>query len=142
MGRDGALPRGLSYILPRVSTPVIAIMLIGVVGLVGLFVDITTSASFINFGAFSAFTLVNLSVIAHFLRRRSERGVGSIFGWVIVPLAGAIVDLYLLMNLDGRAKLVGLAWLVIGVIWLAWLTRGFRKEPPRISIEEETGDTT
>ena len=138
MGRDGALPRGLSYILPRVSTPVIAIMLIGVVGLVGLFVDITTSASFINFGAFSAFTLVNLSVIAHFLRRRSERGVGSIFGWVVVPLAGAIVDLYLLMNLDGRAKLVGLAWLLIGVIWLAWLTHGFRKEPPRISIGEET----
>ena len=142
MGRDGALPRGLSYILPRVYTPVIAITLIGLVGLVGLFVDITTSASFINFGAFSAFTLVNLSVIAHFLRRRSERGVGAIFGWVIVPLAGAAVDFYLLLNLDGRAKLVGLAWLVIGVIWLAWLTRGFRKDPPRISIGEETGGAT
>lgn len=142
MGRDGALPRGLSYILPRLSTPVIAIALIGLVGLAGLFVDITTSASFINFGAFSAFTLVNLSVIAHFLRRRSGRSVGAIFGWVVVPLAGAVVDVYLLLNLDGRAKLVGLAWLVLGVIWLAWLTRGFRKEPPRISIEEETGGTS
>jgi amino acid transporter len=86
--------------------------------------------------------LVNLSVIAHFLRRRSERSVSAIFGWIIVPLAGAAVDLYLLMNLDGRAKLVGLAWLVLGVIWLAWLTRGFREEPPRISIEEEAEDTT
>lgn len=136
MGRDGALPRVLSYILPRFQTPLIAITLIGLVGLAGLFVDITTSASFINFGAFSAFTLVNLSVIAHFLRRRSERGVGAIFAWIIVPLAGAVVDFYLLLNLDGLAKLIGLAWLVLGVIWLAWLTRGFRKPPPQMSLDE------
>ncbi len=136
MGRDGALPRVLSYIIPRFQTPLIAITLIGLVGLAGLFVDITTSASFINFGAFSAFTLVNLSVIAHFLRRRSERGAGAIFAWVVVPLAGAVVDFYLLLNLDGLAKLIGLVWLVLGVIWLAWLTRGFRKDPPQMRIEE------
>jgi putrescine importer len=142
MGRDGALPRPLSYVLPRFRTPAISIALIGITGLGALFLDVTTSTSFINFGAFSAYTLVNFSVIAHFLRHRPGRGAGATLGWVVVPLAGAAIDFYLLLNLDGRAKLIGVAWLVIGVVWLAWLTRGFRKAPPRMRIEEEMGDAT
>ena len=137
MGRDGALPRGLSYVLPRLRTPAISITLIGITGLAALFLDVTTSTSFINFGAFSAFILVNLSVIAHFLRHRPQSGVGAVLLWIVIPLAGAIIDFYLLMNLDGRAKLIGVAWLVIGAVWLAWLTRGFREAPPQMSIDEE-----
>ena len=137
MGRDGALPRGLSYVLPRLRTPVVSVTLIGIAGLGALFLDVTTSTSFINFGAFSAFTLVNLSVIAHFLRYRPQRGFGAILGWILIPLAGAAIDFYLLLNLDGRAKVIGIIWLVIGIVWLAWLTRGFREAPPRMSIDEE-----
>jgi putrescine importer len=96
----------------------------------------TTSTSFINFGAFSAFTLVNLSLIAHFLRHRPQ-GVGAVLGWIVVPLIGAIIDLYLLLALDINAKIIGVIWLVIGVALLVWLTRGFRKAPPQLSIDEE-----
>jgi putrescine importer len=135
MGRDGALPRGLSYVLPNLRTPAVSIVLIGIAGLGALFLDVTTSTSFINFGAFSAFTLVNLSVIAYFLRHRPQGG-GGVLGWVVAPLVGAAIDLYLLLNLDGTAKLIGLAWLVLGVLWLAWLTRGFRQAPPQLSIDE------
>jgi amino acid transporter len=142
MGRDGALPRGLSYVLPRLRTPAVSITLIGITGLGALFLDVTTSTSFINFGAFSAFILVNLSVIAHFLRQRPQRGIGAVLLWLAIPLAGAIVDFYLLLNLDGRAKLIGVAWLVIGVVWLAWLTRGFREAPPQMSIDEEMEATS
>ncbi len=138
MGRDGALPRGLSYVLPSLRTPAVAITLIGVTGLGALFLDVTTSTSFINFGAFSAFTLVNLSVIAHFLRHRPQGGAVGVIAWVALPLAGAAIDFYLLLNLDGRAKLIGVAWLVLGVVWLAWLTRGFRQPPPQLSIDEGT----
>jgi putrescine importer len=135
MGRDGALPRGLSRVLPRFRTPAIAISLIGITGLGALFLDVTTSTSFINFGAFSAFTLVNLSVIMHFLRHRPEGGFRGVLLWIVLPLVGAIIDFYLLLNLDGRAKVIGLIWLVLGVIWLAWLTRGFREAPPQLSID-------
>lgn len=137
MGRDGALPRGLSHVVPRWRTPVVAITLIGLAGLGALFLDVTTSTSFINFGAFSAFTLVNLSVIAYFLRHRPQDGFRGILGWVAIPFAGAAIDFYLLLNLDGRAKLIGVAWLALGVVWLAWLTRGFRKPPPQLSIDKE-----
>ncbi len=137
MGRDGALPQGLSYVLPSLRTPAVSIVLIGVAGLGALFLDVTTSTSFINFGAFSAFTLVNLSVVAYFLRHRPQGG-GGILGWVAAPLVGAAIDLYLLLNLDGTAKLIGVAWLVLGVLWLAWLTRGFRQAPPRLNMDEGT----
>jgi putrescine importer len=136
MGRDGALPRPLSYVLPRLRTPAVSIVLIGVAGLGALFLDVTTSTSFINFGAFSAFTLVNLSVIAHFLRHRPGSGAGAVLGWILAPLAGAAIDFYLLLNLDGTAKLIGVIWLVLGVVWLAWLTRGFRQAPPRLTLDE------
>ncbi|MGV8495822.1 amino acid permease, partial [Pseudomonas aeruginosa] len=40
--------------------------LCGVVALLALQMDVTTSTSFINFGAFLAFSLVNLSVVFHY----------------------------------------------------------------------------
>ena len=135
MGRDGALPHGLSRVLPRFRTPAIAISIIGITGLGALFLDVTTSTSFINFGAFSAFTLVNLSVILHFLSNRPDRGFRGVLLWIVLPLVGAIIDFYLLLNLDGRAKVIGLMWLLLGVVWLAWLTRGFRQAPPQLSID-------
>jgi putrescine importer len=104
--------------------------------LAALFLDVTTSTSFINFGAFSAFILVNLSLIAHFVRHRPQGALG-VLGWIAVPLIGAIIDLYLLLALDINAKIIGVVWLVIGVALLAWLTRGFRQAPPQLSIDEE-----
>jgi len=139
MGRDGVLPRPvLGYLSPRFRTPVFGIVLIGLVGLAALFLDVATSTSFINFGAFSAFTLVNLSVIAHFLRNRPQRGASALLVWVALPLAGAAVDLYLLTQLDIHAVLFGLVWMVIGVLLLTYLTRGFRQAPPQLSIDEGT----
>jgi putrescine importer len=139
MGRDGVLPRPvLGYLHPRFRTPVFGIILIGIVGLAALFLDVTTSTSFINFGAFSAFTLVNLSVIAHFVRHRPQGGASALLAWIALPLAGAVVDFYLLTRLDIHAVVFGVVWLVIGVLLLTYLTRGFRQPPPQLSIDEGT----
>ena len=46
-----------------------------------------SDSSFINFGTFTAITLVNLSVIAYFVPHRPQRGVGAVLGWVALPLA-------------------------------------------------------
>lgn len=139
MGRDGVLPRPIfGYVQPRFRTPVFGIVLIGVVGLAALFLDVTTSTSFINFGAFSAFTLVNLSVIVHFTRHRPQRGGLAVLGWVALPLTGAAVNFYLLTRLDIRAVVFGVVWLAIGILLLTWLTRGFRQAPPQLSIDEGT----
>jgi putrescine importer len=132
MGRDGVLPkRVFAYLHPRLQTPAFGIALVGVVGLVALSLDVSTSTSFINFGAFTAFTFVNLSVIALHLRERGPALTGLVF-----PAIGALVDVWLLTNLDGIAVTLGLIWLGLGVVYLAVLTRGFRTAPPEIAFEE------
>jgi amino acid transporter len=135
MGRDGVLPKGFfGRLSERFATPVLNILLCGLTGLGALFLDVATSTSFINFGAFTAFTLVNLSVIGYFLRHR-DTGLSPVM-YVAVPLVGALVDIYLLTKLDSTALLLGLSWLAVGVVYLLVLTRGLRVPPPEMSLAE------
>ncbi|KRE30489.1 APC family permease [Agromyces sp. Soil535] len=137
MGRDGALPRRVfGYISARFHSPVVNIVLIGVVGLVALFLDVATSTSFINFGAFTAFTMVNLSVIVYFFKRRREGTHLNVALYVVLPVIGAIVTAYLLTQLDVNAIVLGVSWLVLGIIVLALVTKGFRRLPPELTMEE------
>ncbi|MFJ4846655.1 MULTISPECIES: APC family permease [unclassified Streptomyces] len=138
MGRDNVLPRKLfGYVHPRYLTPAFNVLLTGAVGLVALRLDVATSTSFINFGAFTAFTFVNLSVIATYLRKRRAGQAPSPFAWAVVPAAGALIDLWLLFHLDGKALTLGAIWLFLGVVYLAWLTRGFRTPPPEMTFDEK-----
>jgi amino acid transporter len=132
MGRDGVLPKRLfAKLNDAYKTPVPAIIAVGVVGLLALQSDIATSTSFISFGAFTAFTLVNISVIAYYLKNKSSDK--SFLGWVLIPILGAIADAYLLMQLDDNAKRLGLIWLGIGVLILVVITKGLRQKPPAMS---------
>jgi amino acid transporter len=141
MGRDRVLPEKVfAYLQPRFRTPAIGILICGVAGFIGLALDVETAVSFINFGAFLAFTSVNICVIALFWRARGTDGKLGVLGYVVVPTIGAIIDLYLLWSLSGIAKILGGAWLVLGVIYLAVLTRGFRRPPPEIdTLAAESG---
>ena len=137
MGRDAVLPRKLfAYVHPRLRTPALNIALTGAVGLIALKSDIATSTSFINFGAFTAFTFVNLAVIAHFLRRRRDRGGSQVLAYVVVPALGAAFDVWLLTKLDSKAITIGLIWLAVGVLVLCYVTRLFRVPPPEMRFEE------
>jgi amino acid transporter len=132
MGRDGVLPKSLFAKLNNAyKTPVPAILAVAVVGLLALRLDIATSTSFISFGAFTAFTLVNVAVIAYYLKNRSADK--NILGWVLIPVIGALADAYLLLQLDANAKRLGLIWLGIGVVVLLVITKGFRQKTPEMS---------
>lgn len=137
MGRDNVLPSSFFGSLhPKWRTPVLNLVLVGFMGLLALTMDVTTSTSFINFGAFLAFTAVNFSVIALYLRGETQvRSLGAVIG-LGIPALAAVCDLFLLINLDGRAKLLGLAWLAAGFIYLAYLTRFFRSAPPEMDFRE------
>lgn len=137
MGRDGVLPAGLFGKLHETwRTPVLNLVFVGVVGLLALTLDVTTSTSFINFGAFLAFTAVKVSVIALYLKGNAiVRPLGPVLG-LAVPAAGALCDLFLLWNLDSHAKLLGVLWLAIGIAYLAYLTRFFQLAPPEVEFVE------
>jgi putrescine importer len=136
MGRDGVLPpKVFAYVHPRWRTPALNIVVTGVVGLIALKSSVATSTSFINFGAFTAFTFVNLSVIALFLREGRDRS--QVLSHVVVPALGAAFDVWLLTKLDSKAITIGVIWLALGVLVLCYLTKLFRVPPPEMRFEEE-----
>ena len=104
------------------------------IGLIAIFLDVATSTSFINFGAFTAFTLVNLAVI-HYVRQRDEHL--SPWRYILLPAIGAVIDIFLLTQLDSKALILGLSWLGIGIVYLLVLTRGLTKEPPEMTAIAE-----
>ena len=138
MGRDRVLPHSFfGFVHPKYRTPALNIIAIGVIGLLALKFDPATSTSFINFGAFLAFTCVNLSVIAYYVRNRSDGVHRSQFTYLAVPVLGAIVDIYLMTQLDSNALRLGLSWLAAGVVYLAFLTKGFTKQPPEMEFSDD-----
>ena len=133
MGRDKVLPRKVfAYLQPKFRTPVVGIAICGLAGLIGLALDVDTAASLINFGAFLAFTSVNICVIVLYYQRRRAGEPASVLTYWVIPAIGVILDIALLSNLSRVAHLLGVGWLVLGLVYLAVLTRGFRRPPPEI----------
>lgn len=138
MGRDAVLPKTVFGRLdPRFRTPVLNLAITGAVGLIAIFLDVATSTSFINFGAFTAFTLVNLAVIFHFVRERRAGRRPNVLSYAVVPAGGALVCAFLLSQLDANALALGGIWLMCGVVLLAVITRGFRAAPPEMTSTEQ-----
>ncbi|WP_434562320.1 APC family permease [Pseudomonas sp. D2-30] len=139
MGRDGVLPKSFFGALhERFGTPVNSILLCAVVALLALKLDVTTSTSFINFGAFLAFSLVNLSVIFHYWIGAQKKGLREFVLFLLFPFVGLAADVWLMVSLDHLAIYLGLSWLAIGLVYLAVLTGGFRRQPPEMDFQEAT----
>ncbi|MNI49052.1 Low-affinity putrescine importer PlaP [compost metagenome] len=135
MGRDGVLPKSFFGTLhERFGTPINSILLCAAVALLALKLDVTTSTSFINFGAFLAFSLVNLSVIFHYWGEK--KGLREFVLFLLFPFIGLVADLWLMVSLDHLAIYLGLSWLAVGVVYLAVLTGGFRHQPPEMDFQE------
>jgi amino acid transporter len=141
MGRDGALPRRVFGRLHRkLLTPVTNIVIIGGIGLLAMNLSLAEATSFINFGAFLGFTLVNVCVIVYALRQWRSGSRHSVLGYLVLPAAGAAVDVYLITQLGSTATELGLGWLAIGIVWLAFLTKGFRAPAPEMRLNEEDAE--
>lgn len=141
MGRDRVFPRKFfGYLNQKFRTPVFNLMLIGLIALLALTMSVATSTSFINFGAFSAFTFVNVSVFVHYYIRKKTRGQAAFWKYLFCPLAGTCCTLWLLIHLDRAALILGVSWLLIGFVYLLFLTNMFKKEPPELLPEQQKDD--
>lgn len=136
MGRDGVLPKKFFGVLnAKTKTPVYAICLTGVVALLAIFLDVTSATSYINFGGFIAYTFVNMSVIGHYFVRSKERGLKGFILYLVLPLIGAIMCIYMLIHLEKIAIILGIAWTIAGCIYVLILTKGLKQDPPEMSID-------
>lgn len=135
MGRDNALPKAwFGHIDPGRGIPRNAVLFIGAISLAGAFLlTYELGAQLLNFGALIGFMGVNAAALLRYYVRAGERRLRDL----AAPLAGFLICLYMWLNLGPIAKAAGGAWLVLGFIYGAWKTKGFRRELVRFDAVAE-----
>jgi len=138
MGRDNAIPgKFFAKIHPRTRVPSNNIILVGVFVLIGAFtLSYPLGAQLLNFGALIAFMGVNAASFVHYFLRGNRRNIWSF----LVPVLGFSICLYLWLSLGLNAKIVGLCWLSLGVLYGAYRTSWFRKPLQFAKIETDEND--
>ena len=137
MGRDGVLPpRFFGRLSERFRTPVRAILLVGVVSGVALFISLDLAAAMISFGALAAFSFVNLAVIKHFVVDEGRRSGRDLMIYGLVPLIGVLLTAWLWTSLSRSTFTVGGIWVVVGLLWLVFMTRMFTRRPPQLRLSD------
>jgi amino acid transporter len=129
MARDGRLPPTVfGYVHPVLRTPIYSVLLMGGIACVGaLLLDLDEGAELVNFGACLGFMAVNLSVPGHYFWRLGKRGTALIWTNLLSPLLGFAICFYIWLSISPLAMRVGAVWTIIGLIYLAMQTRGFRR---------------
>ncbi|HLN55451.1 MAG TPA: APC family permease [Bacteroidales bacterium] len=137
MGRDNAIPaKFFAHIDPKTRIPNYNIILIGVLVLAGAFLlTYSTGAQLLNFGALIAFMGVNASSFVYYFLKSDKKK----FTHFIVPFLGFVVCFFLWMSLGLWAKIAGLCWLSLGLMYGAYRTSWFRKplQFARIETDDE-----
>ena len=85
--------------------------------------------------ALAAFSMVNLAVIKHFILDKGLRDPKSLVLYLLLPLIGFALTVWLWLSLSPDALIIGLIWVAIGLIYLAVLTRGFRHMPESVAVD-------
>ncbi|UNU73755.1 APC family permease [Moraxella nasovis] len=138
MGRDGVISNKIfGQISPRFFTPVNNILIAGAVALTAGFISLEAVVNLISFGALTAFSFVNLSVIFRYAIR--DKKVGSLkqfISYVVVPVLGFISVFLMWLEVDKITLNVGLAWAALGFVWLGIKTSGFKKPVPQYNEHE------
>jgi amino acid transporter len=136
MGRGNALPkRFFGAIEPRHRVPRNNILAVGAFALAGAaLLEFFASrlgggayeigAQCLNFGAFIAFMGVNAAAFVHHLRHEKSR----ILGGLLVPALGFLICAFIWFNLSSKAFMLGAVWMVAGIAYGAFRTRGFRTQ--------------
>ncbi|MDR0806109.1 MAG: APC family permease [Enterobacteriaceae bacterium] len=137
MGRDNVLPEKMfGYVHPKWKTPVTNILLVGVVALAALFLDLERAISLINFGALVAFSFVNIAVIwFFFVRQQRNKTTKDIISFLVLPLIGAVMIVILWLNLELDSLILGLTWGALGLLYMAYITKGFRQPVPTLGAK-------
>jgi amino acid transporter len=138
MGRSCALPRGFfGAIEPKRCIPRNNVLLVGGVALIGaLALSFERGVELLNFGALLAFMGVNVSAfVRYYLREKRKRWFN-----LVSPVLGFLICTLLWLSLSWRAKELGIGWIVIGLAWGAYNTRGFKRELVNLEIPDSDGE--
>jgi amino acid transporter len=135
MGRSDAIPRKFfGAIHPRTHIPANNVLFVGAIALVGAFlISYDNGAQLLNFGALIAFMGVNLASLTHYYIRGADRTMGQL----IPPVLGFIICFFIWISLSKLALIVGSIWMIGGIAYGAWRTRGFQSDLVNFDVPPE-----
>lgn len=138
MGRSKALPQSFFGVVEsKRHVPRNNVLFVGAVALIGAFlISYGLGAEMLNFGALIAFMGVNAAAFVRYFLHNPEKKLGNF----VPPLAGFLICLLLWLHLSRPAKIAGGIWMLAGIAFGAWKTRGFRSNLIDFELPpEETG---
>lgn len=115
MGRDKIIPEALAKTSSS-GTPIIATTVVAGLSMliaIGFSEHTETMTSLVTFGALTGYVVLHGAVIWRFMV--IER-TGRVFAHLIVPILGIIGLVFVLANAATVTKLVGLGWLIAGLV--------------------------
>jgi len=125
---------GFGAIHPRTRIPANNVVFVGVIALIGAFlVSYDNGAQLLNFGALIAFMGVNLASLTHYF----IRGESRTFGHLIPPVLGFLICFFIWIHLSHLALIAGTVWMVAGIAYGFFKTRGFREDLVNFDIPAE-----
>jgi amino acid transporter len=139
MGRESMLPnKFFGHLDKKNAGPVYNIILIGLISLIGAFVlDYDNCAHLINFGAFLAFILVNAAAINEYYIKAKKKTAKAFLTDLLAPGIGIVACLFIWNSLPRVTFVVGGSWVAVGIIVLAFRTKGFREAMKTKNIDAE-----
>jgi putrescine importer len=126
MGRSNALPKSFfGAVDAKHHVPRNNVFFVGAIVLVGAFLlSYGLGAEMLNFGALIAFMGVNAAALLRYFVRAQEKKLWNL----LPPLLGFFICLGLWLSLSSPAKIVGGIWMIAGIAFGVWKTRGFREQ--------------
>jgi amino acid transporter len=145
MSRDRQLPKFLSKIDPKHGVPVNATFVVAGISLVlGLYLTwlpdgLSAISVLVNFGALTAFVLLNVAVIWWFMvKQRSKRW----FVHLVLPALGLLILLAVIYNARASAQILGVIWLAVGIVLALVLRNRGRMTDPTATGTLDAGTST
>jgi putrescine importer len=142
MGRSNALPQSFFGAVDRKHhVPRNNVLFVGAVVLGGAFLlsyavgedrSYGIGAEMLNFGALIAFMGVNVAALVRYYVRAEQKKMWNL----LPPVFGFLICLGLWLNLSRPAKIAGSIWMIAGIAFGVWKTRGFR-EPLSFEVPPE-----
>ena len=133
MGRDGVIPRIFGKVHPKYQTPWVASLFLGIVTLclaLPLMDRMNDLAEFVNFGALSSFVMLNFATFLFFFVREGHRKTfGDWAKYLICPWIGIAILVYVFTGFQTATYIVGVCWLVVGLIIGAVKSKGYKEVP-------------
>ncbi|RKS84807.1 amino acid/polyamine/organocation transporter (APC superfamily) [Orbus hercynius] len=117
MSRDDLLPKCFAKVHDKYKTPVVSIFFIAVISIIsGLYFSdkLDDLTRLVNFGALTCFVMLHISVIVFYVFKKRQYNVVL---HIIFPVLGLLIIAYVIYEMDVTAKLLGLSWLAVGIVY-------------------------